>query len=76
MITSDSRKQNVFCNVPIDLPYGFAKTLEEDSNDTLDFTVFHSHKNISSINIALLDERNNILDLNGAEWVLIFRVYS
>ena len=75
MITNTNQRQNVFCNVPIDVAYGFTKTLDEDSYDTLDFTEFHTHKNISSIDITLFDERNNVVDLNGAEWVLIFRVY-
>jgi hypothetical protein len=74
MITSDKLKQNVFCNVPINVPFGATKVSEEDET-TLDYSVFSGHKNISSIDIALLDERNNVLDLNGADWVLIFRVY-
>tara|TARA_R110002096_G_scaffold75982_1_gene179478 strand:+ start:85 stop:822 length:738 start_codon:yes stop_codon:yes gene_type:complete len=75
MITSNKLKQNVFCNVGISVPFGGTMILEEDDS-TLDFSVFHSHKNISSIDITLLDERNNVLDLNGADWQLIFRVYS
>lgn len=74
MIDTNKSKQNVFCDVPIRAPFGSIATLEEHE-DTLDYTVFHTKKNISSIDIVLLDENNNILDLNGSDWVLIFRVY-
>jgi hypothetical protein len=74
MITSD-KKQNVFCNVGIDVEFGAVKVLEEDG-DSLDFAVYHSQKNISTIDITLLDENSNVVDLNGADWHLIFRVYT
>jgi hypothetical protein len=74
MIDTDKSKQNIFCDVPIRAPFGSIATLEEDEN-SMDYTVFHTKKNISSIDVTLLDENNNVLDLNGSDWVLIFRVY-
>jgi hypothetical protein len=74
MITRDKAKQNIFCNIPIRATFGSISTIEENET-TLDYTNFHNKKNISSIDIKLLDENNNVLDLNGSDWVLIFRVY-
>ena len=74
MICSEQLKQNVFCNVPITVPFGSTMSFEEDEQ-TSDFVVFHSRKNISMIEIKLLDEDNNVVDLNGLDWSLVFRVY-
>ena len=74
MITRNKSKQNIFCNIPITATFGSISTVEEDES-TLDYTNFHNKKNISSIDIKLLDENNNVLDLNGSDWILIFRVY-
>lgn len=74
MISADKLKQSVFCNVGMDVAYGSVKVLEKDL-DSLDFSAYHTHKNISSIDIKLVDENSNELDLNGAEWTLIFRVF-
>jgi len=74
MLSNDKQKQNVLCNVPVTIPFGGTVSLEEDDS-TLDFSVFHGKKNISTVDIKLLDEDNNVLDLNGLDWVLIFRVY-
>jgi hypothetical protein len=49
--------------------------LEEDTT-SLDYTEFYGARNISTIDITLLDENNNVLDLNGLDWVLTFRVYK
>jgi hypothetical protein len=75
MIATEKQKQNVFCNIPMNVPFGATKVMEEDET-TLDYSVFNSHKNISTIDIRLMDENNNTIDLNGADWVLVFRVYS
>ena len=74
MICSEQLKQNVFCNVPITVPFGAIMSFEEDENSS-DFVVFHSRKNVSTIDIKLLDENNNTVDLNGLDWSLVFRVY-
>jgi len=73
MITHDG-KENVFCNITMKVCFGQTQYTDEDSN-SLDYCVFHSHKNISKIDIKLMDEFNNELDLNGRDWALVFRVY-
>jgi hypothetical protein len=75
MITHDKNKQNVFADITMKVCFGHTQYTDEDSN-SLDYVVFHSHKNISKIDIKLLDEHNNELDLNGFDWTLIFRVYQ
>jgi hypothetical protein len=74
MITVDKGKQNVFCNIGVNVSFGVTQILEEDDH-TLDFAEFNGSKNISDIDITLIDDRNNTLDLNGHDWELIFRVY-
>ena len=75
MITHDKNKQNVFADITMKVCFGQTQYTDEDSN-SLDYVIFHGHKNISRIDIKLLDEHNNELDLNGGEWTLIFRVYK
>jgi hypothetical protein len=74
MITNEKLKRNVFCDLTVRVPFGQYQMTDEDSR-SLDFSIFHSHKNISTIDIQLMDEYNNVLDLNGEDWSLIFRVY-
>ena len=75
MICNDKQKQSIFCSVGINVPFGQTMILEEDSI-SLDYTDFYAPRNISTIDITLLDENNNVLDLNGLDWVLTFRVYK
>ena len=75
MITHDKNKQNVFADLTVKVCFGQIQYTDEDTN-SLDYVVFHGHKNISQIDIKLLDEYNNELDLNGSDWTLIFRVYK
>jgi hypothetical protein len=74
MIASEKLKKDIFCNIPIDVPFGVTKISDEDET-SLDYSVFSSRKNISSIDITLLDENNDVLDLQGADWIIILRVY-
>ena len=74
MLTVDKGKINVFCDIAMDVPFGATKTLAEDET-SLDFTEFDRRKNISTLDIKLLDEKNNVIDLNGLEWELVFRIY-
>jgi hypothetical protein len=74
MIASEKLKKDIFCNIPMDVPFGVTKVSDEDET-SLDYSVFSSRKNISSIDITLLDENNNELDLQGADWIIILRVY-
>jgi hypothetical protein len=73
MITEDKQKINVFADIPIDVPYG-ALQIVDNAADTLDYTDFHSKKNISISDIKLLDENDNVVELNGADFTLIFHV--
>lgn len=74
MVTSEKEKYNVFCDIPVKVQHGQIQT-EDNNRDTLDFVDFHFKKNISNIDIKLLDENFTPIDLNGAEWVLLFKVY-
>lgn len=75
MIGNDKQKQNVFCNIPITVEFGGIQ-VHDENRDSLDYSIFHSRKNISSIDIRLLNEDDTEVDLNGNDWVLIFRVYT
>jgi hypothetical protein len=74
MISNDKEKQNIFCDIPCRSAFGQNIVMDEDNN-SLDFITFHNHKNISSINVKLIDQNSNEIDLNGSDWTLIFRVY-
>ena len=75
MITHDKKKQNVFADITMKVCFGQTQYTDEDTN-SLDYVVFHSRKNISRLDIKLMDEHNNELDLNGRDWTLVFRVYT
>ena len=75
MICNDKQKQSIFCSVGINVSFGQTMILEEDTT-SLDYTEFYGARNISTIDITLLDENNHVLDLNGLDWVLTFRVYK
>lgn len=73
MITEDKQKINVFADIPIDVPFGGLQIVDNNSR-TLDYSYFNSHKNISSIDIKLLDEYNNLVDLNGHDFILVLHI--
>ena len=75
MVTSLQNKQNVFADVTVKVCFGQIQYTDEDTN-SLDYVVFHGKKNISKIDIQLLDDWNNELDLNGRDWTLVFRIYK
>lgn len=74
MICSEELKSTTFSNIPITVPYGSINSFEQDEM-TSDFVVYHSRKNISTIDIKLLDENFNVIDLGGLDWSMVFRVY-
>lgn len=76
MIASENDKTSIFCSVPITVPYGSTQVHDESGSDTHDYTSFPAHKNISNIDIQLLDDKGFEVDLNGLEYEFIFRVYS
>ena len=75
MITEDKNKINVFAEIPITVPFGFLQVVSNDSA-TMDRTDLASLKNISTIDIKLLDVNNRVVDLNGADFTLIFTIGS
>ena len=75
MITHDKKKQNVFADITVKVCSGQTQYTDEDTN-SLDYVVFHSHKNISKLDIKLMDEHNHEINLNGRDWTLVFRVYT
>jgi hypothetical protein len=75
MISHDKQKQNVFADVTMKVGFGQSQYTDEDSN-SLDYVVFPGLKNISRLDIKLMDENNNELDLNGRDWTIIFRVFG
>ena len=74
LIENNKKRINIFCDIPITVDFGKFQIEDNDAN-TLDYTDFHSRKNISTIDIKLMNELNETLDLNGLDWVLVFRVY-
>jgi hypothetical protein len=76
MITNDRAKINVFADLPVDVDFGKNQTLENSDNTSLNYSDFHSYKNLSSIDIELTDEHDNPIELNGKNFVLVFRVFS
>lgn len=74
MITDDKNKYNIFADIPITVPYGGMEIVDNDSS-TLDYIDFNCKKNISSIDIELLDEHNDTLDLLGHDFILVFAVF-
>lgn len=73
LVTDDQNKFPIFADIVITVPFGATQTIDNSSND-LDFTRFGSRKNISTIDIELLDEYNRTVDLNGLDWHLVFKV--
>lgn len=74
MITDDKQKFSIFADIPITVAYGGFQVVDNDKS-TLDYIDFSCRKNISSIDIELLDEHNDTLDLNGHDFILVFAVY-
>ena len=74
MVTNNKEKINVFADFPVTVPFGETQPYE-GFDGGMNFSDFGSKKNINSIDIRLLDEHGNVLELNGHNWVLIFRVW-
>ncbi len=72
----DIAKFPVIADIPISVPFGDLQVDNTNSTTTLDFSDYHSRKNITDIDISLRDENGDILELNGASWILVFRVYG
>ena len=73
LITSAKTKYPIFADVPITVPFGGLQTVD-NSFDTMDSQTLHGKHNISNIDITLLDEHNEIVELNGHDFILMFWV--
>ena len=75
MISSEKLKNSIWGSIPITVAYGETQVHEENSTG-LDYCIYSNHKNISTLDLELLDENGNTLDLNGSDWNMILRVYE
>lgn len=75
MITDDKQKLSIFADIPITVEFGGLQDVDNDSS-TLDYTSFGARKNISTIDINLIDEHNETVDLNGHDFILVFAIFS
>jgi len=71
MIKSDKNKYAIIASIPLDVGWGFVK-FHEENLDTSDFSLFSGHKNLSTIDLKLLDDKMNPVDLNGSGYVCEF----
>lgn len=66
----------IFGDVPITSPFGSYTVDNTNSENTLDYSDFHSLKNCSQVDIQLVDESGRTIELNGLPWILMLRVYG
>lgn len=68
-------RQNVFATIPITVPFGNSQVHEEaGGSDTHDDHRYIRTRDISNIDMKLLDSDDNVIDLNGLEWEVILKV--
>lgn len=73
-ITSNSKKYAIIASIPISVGWGFQMTFSDES-DTSDFSKYLGHKNISNVDIKLLDDSYNVIDNNSGDWTATFNVF-
>jgi hypothetical protein len=77
VVTNPSQQQqNIMADIPITVPWGTTQVENTNNSNSLDYMDYHSYKNISAMDIELTDEDRNPLRLNGADYVLMFRVWG
>ena len=74
MVTNDKSKHPIFCDFPVTVPWGESQAYDGWDGGT-NQQDFMARKNINAVDIKLLDEHNQVLELNGHDWVMIFRVW-
>lgn len=75
LIASNNNKYPIIASIPLDVGYGFLKVHEQES-DTADSSIFTSHNNLSTLKIRLVDDNFNTIDLNGADWIVSFSIFT
>ncbi len=78
LLTGNSGQQKfpIFADIPITAAFGKNQVDNTNNENTLDYSDFHSLKNISEIDVILVDESGRTLELNGLPWILMIRVYG
>ena len=71
---SESQKNVVLGSLPMDAPFGSILKVEVDE-DTLNAAYFAGYKNVSNFDIRLLDEADELIELNGAEWIISMEIH-
>lgn len=75
MSTSEEKHYNVFTEIDIDVPFGGIAHRVLNDMDTSDSVTNAQPKNISSIDVQLLDENLQEVDLNGLDWEIVLKVF-
>jgi hypothetical protein len=73
---SGEQKLPIFADVPINSSFGVYTIDNTNSSETLDYSDYHGFKNLSEIDIQLVDEFGRVIEFNGLPWILMLRVYS
>lgn len=71
---SEKKKSNVLGSNPMTAPFGGVLKVEQ-TEETLDSHYFSAYKNASAFDISLVDEDDELLELNGTEWILEFEMH-
>ena len=71
---AESRKTNILGGLPMTAEFGGILKVEEDES-TLNAVYFSGYKNISNFDIELVDETGSCVELNGAEWIVMFEIH-
>jgi hypothetical protein len=73
-ITSNRKKMPIIASIPITSGFGFLTSIDE-TLDTSDYSVQSSGlTNLSSLGIKLVDDNFRVIDLNGSNFVISFRI--
>ncbi|MEK9694895.1 MAG: hypothetical protein VW270_03965 [Candidatus Poseidoniales archaeon] len=60
--------------VPMDVPYNVIAHYQS-SDDATNLIVYPSPRGISHIELALRDDRGDIVDINNSDWSIVFKIY-
>lgn len=71
---AESVKNTVLGALPMTASFGGILKYESDES-TLNATYFNGYKNISNFDITLVDSDGEVIELNGAEWIISLEVH-
>lgn len=71
----EKRKTNTIGSLPMTAAFGSLMKVEQ-TEETLNATSFQGYKNVSNFDIALVDEDDELLELNGVEYLLEFEMHN